>query len=96
VVKYSAEGELLTEWSVVAGVIETNGMAVGPGGEVYVNINNNHRVVKYSAEGEILDEWGGEGSEPGQFLSPTGVAVSEDGLVYIADSGNNRIQVFLR
>jgi len=29
---------------------------------------------------------------PGQFASPTGVAVDGQGNVYIVDSGNNRIQ----
>ncbi|MBC7228401.1 MAG: TIGR03663 family protein [Thermoflexales bacterium] len=38
--------------------------------------------------------WGSEGSGPGQFLRPRGVAVAPDGSVYVADSGNHRIQKF--
>jgi len=42
-----------------------------------------------------LTEVASEGNEPGQFLYPQGIAMSSDGLLYIADSGNNYIQVIL-
>ncbi len=38
--------------------------------------------------------WGTEGSGPGQFRAPRGIAVSTDGFVYVADSQNHRIQKF--
>jgi sugar lactone lactonase YvrE len=85
VVKYSSEGEKLTEWNV-DGVIETNGIAVGPRGDVYVTINNNHKVVKYSSEGEKLDEWSVDGVM-------VGIGVGPDGLVYVAFT-NGMIQIF--
>jgi streptogramin lyase len=34
------------------------------------------------------------GAEPGQFNLPRAVTVDDQGLIYVADSGNNRIQVF--
>ena len=94
VVKSSTVGDRLAEWSVVAGVIETNGIVINPEGEVFVSVNNNHRVVKYSPDGELLLMWGGEGDQPGEFRSPVGVALDSDGLVYVADKGNRRVQVF--
>ena len=93
VVKYSPAGEVLASWQVVAGVIETNGITVGPNGEVLVAVNNNHRVVMYSAGGELLGEFGGQGSAPGLFTNPQGIAITRAGLIVIADSGNNRIQM---
>ncbi len=42
-------------------------------------------------------KWGSEGSGDGQFQShegPAGIAIASDGKVYVADKGNNRIQVF--
>ncbi|XP_019621067.1 PREDICTED: tripartite motif-containing protein 2-like [Branchiostoma belcheri] len=38
--------------------------------------------------------FGGKGSEAGQFDVPCGVAVSEEGEVFVADCGNRRVQVF--
>lgn len=35
---------------------------------------------------------GGFGSEPGQFISPRNAAVAPDGTLYVADTGNHRIQ----
>lgn len=82
------------EWSVVAGVIETNGIVISPDNEVFVNINNSHRVAKYSADGELFLEWGSKGNQPCEFISPSGVAIGPNEFVYVADKGNHRIQVF--
>ena len=38
--------------------------------------------------------WGSGGSSSGQFNNPYGVAVDGSGNVYVADTGNNRIQKF--
>ncbi|HEY44346.1 MAG TPA: TIGR03663 family protein [Anaerolineae bacterium] len=35
---------------------------------------------------------GQEGSMPGQFIKPRGIAIAPDGTIYIADTGNHRIQ----
>jgi DNA-binding beta-propeller fold protein YncE len=49
----------------------------------------------YSEDWESLParlSWGSEGSGPGQFLWPRGIAISDDGFIYVADSQNHRIQ----
>lgn len=38
--------------------------------------------------------WGTQGTGNGQFTNPRGVAVDPAGFVYVADSGNHRIQKF--
>ncbi len=38
--------------------------------------------------------WGSQGKGSGQFQDPRGIAVDEAGNVYVADSGNHRIQKF--
>ena len=51
-------------------------------------------VMVYTLEGELVHEFGGYGSDPGRFNIPQGICVANDGLVYVADSRNKRVQVF--
>ncbi len=39
-------------------------------------------------------QWGGTGSGEGEFQYPTGIAIGAGGNIYVADTGNDRIQVF--
>jgi DNA-binding beta-propeller fold protein YncE len=54
----------------------------------------NSRVVKIAKDGRWLMTWGTPGTGPGQFNTPHSIAVDAAGLVYVADRGNRRIQVF--
>jgi len=54
----------------------------------------NARVAKFDKNGKFIKSWGATGSEPGQFNIPASIAVDAKGMVYVADMGNNRIQVF--
>lgn len=55
-------------------------------------------AVPLDARGDCLPpaflfSWGGiEGSTPGLFSYPRGVEVNDDGVIYVADTDNNRIQ----
>jgi len=84
------------------------GVAVASDGSVYVADSGNNRIQKFTAEGVFVSKWGTNGSgnrllewlwskwgtAEGQFDYPAAVAVASDGSVYVADSGNNRIQKF--
>lgn len=41
-----------------------------------------------------LSSWGTTGSAPGEFRQPIGIAVASDGMVFVADAGNHRVQAF--
>ena len=55
---------------------------------------NSHRIQQFSPTGEHLKTVGTKGNGPLQFDSPVGIAVHpHTHKVYIADTGNHRIQV---
>ena len=62
--------------------------------KVYVTEFNNHRVSVFTCEGEFLASFGSPGYEPGQFINPRGVKIDQNGMVYVCDYGNNRLQYF--
>jgi sugar lactone lactonase YvrE len=49
-------------------------------------------IVMFDLEGNPLTGYVAWGKEPGQFDKPGGVAVGEDGTLYVADSFNYRVQ----
>ncbi len=69
-------------------------------GVLYVANRDNNQIQSYDLNGNTITQWGTGGSGnsmyiPAQFSYPSSVAV--DGVhnkVYVADTGNNRIQVF--
>src|SRR5215472_7047803 len=65
-------------------------------GNIYVADGvGNQRVAKFDKNGVFVKSWGSKGSEPGQFgSSARAIAVDAQSNVYVADSGNKRIQVF--
>jgi len=68
---------------------------VDPQGNVFVSDGyTNSRVVKYDKWGKFLKSVGTRGAAPGQMNTPHGMQVDAKGNVYVADRGNNRIQVF--
>jgi DNA-binding beta-propeller fold protein YncE len=69
--------------------------AESPDGCIYVSDGyGNARVHKYTCDGTYLFSWGRSGTGPGEFNLPHNIACDENGLVYVADRENHRIQVF--
>ncbi len=67
----------------------------GPNGEHWVLSTAKEAdviVVFDAASGEELDRIGGEGTDPGQFDRPNGIAVIDD-VVVIVERNNRRIQI---
>jgi hypothetical protein len=79
--------------------VRTAGVAWDAQGNVYVADGQgdgigNARVAKFDKDAHFIKSWGQRGSEPGQFNSLRGIAIDAKGMVYVADGGNKRIQVF--
>ncbi len=54
----------------------------------------NSRVHKYDPKGRHLFSWGEPGTDPGCFNLPHNIATDGEGVVYVADRENHRVQVF--
>jgi len=105
VIKFSPEGDVLMRLGTagVAGRTQStfdqpNDVLVAPNGDIFVGdghpANGNNRIVKFSSDGTYLMEWGETGSAPGQFRTPHALAMDSQGLLYVGDRSNRRIQVF--
>jgi DNA-binding beta-propeller fold protein YncE len=70
------------------------GIACHADGTIFVSeYGGNDRVQAFSPEGRPLRSWGRYGDAPGEFKRPQTLAVS-NGLLYVADATNHRVQVF--
>jgi uncharacterized protein (TIGR03663 family) len=107
VVKYNAQGELLTTWGTLTSNGQTPansgtfnepwGIALDQNGNVLVADTWNHRIQKFDQNGKFLNRWGIAGTaEDGldRLWGPRGLAVSKDGKIYVTDTGNKRVMVF--
>lgn len=66
-----------------------------PNGEFYISDGyGNSRVLKFDRTGKLLFTWGKKGKGEGEFDLPHAVQLDSQGLVYVGDRENNRIQVF--
>jgi sugar lactone lactonase YvrE len=52
------------------------------------------RVQVFDEQGQYLTDWGSFGSNDGQFANPQSIAALPDGRIVVADTENNRLQVF--
>lgn len=68
--------------------------AVLPDGGVLACEYGKNRVSHFDAEGGYLGAYGQAGRQPGGLHGPRGVAISDEGTVYVADTDNHRIQMF--
>ena len=69
-------------------------IALDGAGKIYVLDYDLGRLEILDPYGNVISGIGSSGDGPGEFDRPGGVAVSPEGWVYIADTANNRIQVF--
>ena len=61
---------------------------------VYVTECCNHRVSMFCTSGEFVHSFGEEESDRSELKDPFGIAIDQDGFVFVCENGNNRIQVF--
>ena len=88
---FAANGTYLGAFSTGSTVGRPWGIAVSPSGEIFVTTG---RVTVFDKQGKLLRSFGTPGSGDGQFNFASDVEVDEHGYAWVADAGNDRIQVF--
>jgi hypothetical protein len=73
----------------------TTDVAFGPNGRIFITDGySNARVLEYTAEGRKVKQWGKPGSAPGEFNLPHAIQIDSQGIIYVADRENGRIEKF--
>ena len=102
--KFNSSGVFQKQWGppcgdpTIGNLCSPRGIAIDPWGNVIVADQIENAILKYDSNGNFLGLIGnyvfGGGSGPGQISNPHGIAVDSSGNVYVADNGNNRIEIF--
>ena len=66
-------------------------MALGPSGHVFVTEAREGRVLDIAPTGRIEHAFGRQGRGPGEFVSPSTLAVAGDSMVLVFDRGLRRV-----
>ena len=91
------------EWNEATGsrkLNQPNDVAIAANGDIFVaqghtpGAGGDARVLKFDKSGKFLMSWGGKGTGPGQFQVAHGLAIDAQGLLWVMDRENQRIQVF--
>jgi DNA-binding beta-propeller fold protein YncE len=77
---------------------QPSAVAIGRNGDIFVadghGGNTNARIVKFTKDGKFIKTWGKKGTGPGEFDAPHALAFDSKGRLFVADRGNDRIQIF--
>lgn len=83
IIHFASDGTYIKEWggkgSGPGQISEPHSIAMDSQGRVFVGDRENNRIQIFSQEGEFIDEWR-------QFGRPSGLFITPDDTLYVADS----------
>jgi len=90
---YNLEGKMIRSWNLVGRNGHCSRKIEFNKNEIYMVDTPCNRICVFSYEGTLIRSWGSTDDEKEKFLNPWGITIHKD-IVYVADSGNKRIQAF--
>ncbi len=100
IVKFDAAGSPVTEWRAndpsepARGFYGPRAIAVSSDNTVYVCDTGYKRIMIYDENGNFLRKFGTSGMGMGELDEPVGIALLDDEHLAVADTWNQRVQVF--
>jgi DNA-binding beta-propeller fold protein YncE len=83
VVRFTKDGKYVKEWGKKGSgrgeMSEPHTIAMDSRGRLFVGDRENNRIVIFDQDGTVLDEWR-------QFGRPSGIAITKEDAIYVADS----------
>jgi hypothetical protein len=83
IVRFTKDGKYIKEWGKKGAgrgeLSEPHTIAMDSRGRLFVGDRENNRIQIFDQDGRVLDEWG-------QFGRPSGIFITADDTIYVADS----------
>ena len=89
---FTSEGKYISQFGTFGrsppiGLIINNNL-------LYVAEEYNHRVSIFTTDGQFVSCFGGKGNKKDQFNGPYGIALDNEGYVYVCDFWNDRLVMY--
>ena len=95
--KFDPEFTFIKEWEILTwegqSTINKPYLTVGSDDRLYISDPEGYRILVYDLDGKFIGTFGVFGTDARSFNLPAGLA-AQDGFIYVADAGNNRIMKF--
>ena len=91
----SIEGNFIRNFSTSSSAFGTlSDIKQDQAGNIYILDKSNAKIIQLDKYGIFQNTIGTSGTNDGQFSNPLSIAIDKDNYIYVADTGNNRIQIF--
>ncbi|MBM3814305.1 MAG: hypothetical protein FJW20_21985 [Acidimicrobiia bacterium] len=90
--KFTPQGELL--FTLDLAFKAPDDIVFTSRGDIVIADAGYARIIVSSPHGHVIRSWGSKGKGDAQFAAAHGLAIDAKDRIYVADRGNNRVQVF--
>lgn len=92
--KFTPGGAFVSKWGNPFSSGYPFGLAINPAGNIISADPTSHQLRLFTPTGTLISQHGVNGSGNGELNQPAGVVVNDAGLIYVTETGNDRVQTF--